>query len=238
MDAAAEDLARRCTVPLLTTDPKGRPRVLGSGVLCNAGSLRLLLTARHALEADDVPVYLPGCEGLPGLQGHVLLSQVVSATQTQSLDIAVVSINSNTYGRLHPEYASANLCTDFVLVEPQLDKGCFVCGYPATKMQRNFATRSVTCTPLVVRTRIVHIADNSRGTTSFQVRFARDHKHAEPRFAPEPYGMSGCGVWFPLSIRSLRAALLGLALCFDAKNRTMEALSVSGVFRSAIRQLQ
>ena len=72
-------------------------------------------------------------------------------------------------------------------------------------------------TALAVSTVIIDTHSRTQGiVTTFNVTFRKQHKQSNRRYAPDPYGMSGCGVWIdPLSQAAgkigLRPVLLGIA---------------------------
>jgi hypothetical protein len=226
------DLRVSCTVPIFALDEGKRPCLRGTAIFIEDSVGRYLLTARHVVEDDSAGIFLPSGTGLVGLKATIVYPRVdMPHGYTEPVDIAIIcyirapALNHDlgfqplVLGR-QARIRSANVGTS-----------CSVVGFPASRTRRNSLTKQVASTPLSINTTVLSL-NNSVAFRRFKVQFTRDRKGAiGRRFAPEPFGMSGCGIWNNDSETAVD--LIGIAVEYQkAPANAIECISIEDLFIS------
>ncbi len=224
------------TVPIFTKDDRNIPSLLGTGILINAGVLKLLLTAKHVIDDDNQGLFIPSNERLKGIIAKVHFTSMKYSDlldQKTAIDACICVLEEDTAEWVNSSFIFAEMGNHLVLGQPFMDQSCIILGYPKTKTNRDKKKKTIANQLFPIYSDITEIYRSSSGDIiSFDVRFRKDHKHQSPRFAPDPYGMSGCGIWnvsHPNNIESKYSTneLLGIAIEYYASKQRIKCVPLS-----------
>lgn len=180
-------------------DPENLPVSLGSGVLLKHGDHHYIATAAHVLEPrkhTHVGVYTREKDFFEVIDAHTI--------DIDLIDIAVWYIIPEHAAGIAPEdwwYPIENSL--FNHREEPLDK-YLVFGFPAKKYKIDKKTNAITQYPFKFLTRGYSASPHTNHANydprlNFLMEFhktkTRDVKSGRRENAPDPYGMSGCGLW-------------------------------------------
>ena len=214
MKETQPDPAATHTVPLFSVDPAGIPSLLGTMVFVVGRSRKYLISARHVIEDDARGLFLPTPKGLVGAIGQIIYPQFTNANgDSTSLDIAILQLDHPDPEELLSQFAPFLITPDCNLLEPIVGAECRALGYPATRSEPDFRNRRVSSVPLLITTEVVSVQRELQ-PGSFSIQFTKDRKRGPlPRYAPDPHGMSGCGIW--TNGTSGQLCLLGIAIEYE-----------------------
>jgi hypothetical protein len=213
------------TVPIYTREGNERPMLLGTGVLIDANGSKILLTAKHVTDRDKQGLFLPGNNKLIGVIADIYSQRWLNASfskQEPFIDASVCILKEHTAEKINSSHIFAKIGEHLSVSQPLVNQSCLIFGYPATKTIRRIQEKEISNQALKIQSFVSEIHLKPSGTmVSFDVLFKRDHKHQSPRFAPDPHGMSGCGVWGVIDSQYLESnvyehQLLGIAVEYYA----------------------
>jgi hypothetical protein len=193
---------------------RATPGVAGSGVFLTIAEEHFLLTAAHVAEIGTkygFGLYVP--PGVPGTKLISLGDTTVYASESGSapedvLDIAAVHLLPETVPVLKKGHKFVRLQHLDHKDPGTQDVAYVVFGYPQAHMKHTPARKAVATPPLPYQSMIY---DGSRGfppnydaSKHLLLDFQLDENHSNSGkkvSAPDPEGMSGCGIWRMFSFR-------------------------------------
>ncbi len=192
------------TVPLYTKT-EDRIKLHGSAVFVLINGVLALLTARHVMDTKQ-PLYLPADTKIKGVDAKMHFPVV----RGKKIDLSVVYLKEPHPQELAQQFEPWSFSADSVAA-PVVGNRCIVFGFPATRINRDYSKNRLTNIPLRIATQIESV-DSKAPLKQFAVTFVRDHKTHRNRLAPDPHGMSGCGVWTDDEFKAEARKLIGLAI--------------------------
>ncbi len=228
------------TCPIYDLSEESRPVLLGSGVLLRLADAFVLLTARHVLEACAPSDRYVGLNSrIVRLQAKVLKT----GGPVDHLDIGVCFLDSGL-GQGLPGTSCA--LPEQLYVPNSLERSeHLLVGYPCSKQPRSVGG-TVFARPMDLRCLSLPPSDYEKAGynpyTSILVRFDKENVWQDGRRvrAPDPYGMSGGGLWV---VRDTFGSVLpapklaGVAIEWHRKNRRILATRVRPALEVIVQAL-
>ncbi|GLC27776.1 hypothetical protein rosag_42890 [Roseisolibacter agri] len=231
--------------PLAWLDSKRRLNFVGSSLLFEVGTTRLLVTAAHVLdeEARHGPLHVATPAGQTTVGGLRRWTQAPDGDRdADPFDLGFVVLDPQTSQAL----ASCRHLTledvDPSLEDPELPEDCLAIGFPGNWVSHSDPATAVATPMFAVGPRLKASEHQGLGVAEpFHALMGFDKESSVdlegPRIPPDPFGMSGGGLWRFSSLRrgqEARNRLLGVLI--EWRGPTLIATR-AGVLLSAIRDL-
>jgi len=222
------NIIRQSTIPLFSVK-NAKPISIGTAILLCSENRKFMLTAYHVIKSNYTPFFIPSENNFLGLDAKINIpSEKINNNQQVPIDLAILELSDKNINELSKLYKWIPINIESAKYIHQKNDKCILFGFPATKIDRNFKDQKVTNIPLKLTTYILDIINKRY----FSVRFNRDHKYSENnRFAPLPYGMSGCGVW--IFKNNTIPILIGIAIEYDKTNKIIKCVSIKDIVVTA-----
>lgn len=179
-------------------DPNHKPKPLGSGVLLKYGKNHYITTAAHVL-AELGQTHI-------GVYTRVKdFFEVISSSMIESSDIAVWKVEPDHAVDIAPEDWWYPIEKSIFNHNEVSEEKYFIYGFPAKKYKIDPQSKAIIQYPLRYFTRGYSSSPHARNANydpninllmEFHKNKIRDIKTGIKETAPDPYGMSGCGLWF------------------------------------------
>jgi len=195
-----QERVEAATVPIYVSS---RPvEHVGSGVLLKLGEERFLLTAAHVADnRDRGDLYLGGEQTPVRITGTVTSSKTPDGNRdSDKVDAAVIHLSRETVA--HMEDALFLTAGELDVAEPRHDDFFLVAGYPCSKQRLPRAGDTITAYlyPFVAVSKPETDYDQPLDpATHIKLGFSKGEMWRADVgrvTAPDPYGLSGCGIWW------------------------------------------
>jgi len=207
VDALKDQLAKH-VVPIFRDDEKGRPELLGSGLLVAARQGSFLVSAAHVLDPvrTDEPLYLhprPGCKLRLAGRHFLTLPDAGGDRKRDGLDVGVLRLEG-TAAPPYPEVGKLPLPVEALVpgAIPRQRKQYLALGFPSRKSKVDVARKEVEArlySSLCRSAPAERYAELGISTSSHIVlEFNRKRvleRDGQRRSFPNPEGMSGSPLW-------------------------------------------
>jgi hypothetical protein len=148
---AAARYFRRAVLPLYTTDERGYPRTVGTGVFFKIGSTPFLISAAHVLDLSPKEIIYIGGEFLTAMTGHLTHTKM---SHRDLIDVSMCRLDAKTVEYLGPiqfltiDDVDRNHILDYAKPHPYL-----AFGFPISK-QPKIKDGVQDAYPMVIGTRL------------------------------------------------------------------------------------
>jgi hypothetical protein len=231
--------------PLAWLDADLRLNFVGSALLFQVGGIRLLVTAAHVLdvEAQHGQLYVSAPNGPSPLGGIRRWTQAPSGDRrSDPLDLGFVLLDAPTAHALETCRFLGPSDVDPSLDDPELPQDCLAIGFPANWISAADSAKHVAIPMLASGPRILAADHVELGVAEpVHVLMAFDKEMSVdlegPRVAPDPFGISGGGMWRFASLRGAQGdanQLLGVLI--EWRGSALIATR-AGILLSALRDL-
>jgi hypothetical protein len=202
---ALESLWVQSVSPVYADTGRREPEFVGSAVLLQVGPAYFAVTAAHVLlKSEEFPLYLGGASQIIDFQGRYLTSTPPGeSTADDTFDLAIMPLSGAQVLRLgNCRYVQVHEMNPAEQVDyTAVPDSCYmVLGYPATKQRR-------TNDNLLLPVHMAAVVEPSKSTAyvreqldpSYHLVLAYNKREMVrdwvPATAPDPFGLSGGGVW-------------------------------------------
>ncbi len=217
---------------IVIDDNADKAKPLGSAVLLTANGKYYLVTAAHVMDGCDISnIAFWDDRDLVQVSGQAVYLSTVAEINKNG-DIAVWQLSDEAFNALQKHYSF--LPIDRVLMNHQIDlhERYIMVGYPVSKTKKIFQSMTIPIKTLRFVTRGDNTpskikSNNLDALINFMVVY---HKRKAQSFGaaenqvehlPDPYGMSGCGLWYLDENRIAR--LVGIMTGFNFVDTIMIA---------------
>lgn len=207
----ASQEAYRCTCHYLITDDKGDPKPYGSGVFIRIGDSHFLLTAAHVVDNKMEDIYIGiAKDTLLKLGGEYTTNRPAGQRDDDKIDIAILKLSDESVARIGNTYQYLNEAELGINHETQELPMYQSIGFPASKSKYNTFKKKLNSSPFIYTTmpgkQAVYDELRCPSFSNLIVHYDKDkvvdYKSGQCQTGPDPFGISGSGLWFvPTQLR-------------------------------------
>lgn len=193
------------TCHYLTIDERGNPRPYGSGVFIKIGELHFLFTAAHVVDDKMEEIYVGiNKSTLLKLGGEYTINKAPGLRDDDKLDIAILKLSEETVEKLGNQYQFLDgneLGINHEIKELPMYQSV---GFPASKSKFNKFKNAIVSVPFIYTT--MPASQNiyeelacpifSNLIVHYDKEKVLDYKTGDYQTGPDPFGISGSGLWF------------------------------------------
>lgn len=242
--------AYKCTCHYLVIDDRGNPKPYGSGVFVKIQDFYFLLTAAHVVDNKMEDIYI-------GIAKHILLKLGGEYTTNiapghrddDKLDIAILKLSDEAVEKIGDTYqflSEEELGINHEIKELPMYQSI---GFPASKSKYNTFKKSIVSNPFIYTTMPAkqNIYDELKSPifSNLIVHYEKekvfDYKTGQYQTGPDPFGISGSGLWFiPSQLREkgekIDKKLVAIMTEWPTENRNFWIGTRIDIFTEIIRK--
>ena len=243
---ASEKKQSKHVCPIVGAEENGRPLLVGSGVLAKFGNRHFVLTAAHVLDENQFStMYFAGDDHLIELTGTKCFCSCspTGVRKDDKYDVGFIELDDRYVAQSSRYSFVSSMSIDSNDI-PHPRKFYSYIGFPHSKAAvipttREFKPKMYSYTSNPSEDAVYASLGFSK-QTHLLVHFSRKKviAHTEELFTfPEPWGMSGGGVWrlanlSKLNSQSFVPALVGIAIEYHEKYEALAAVKIAFVLEA------
>jgi hypothetical protein len=200
---AAKDVYKSTCHFLVVKD--GNPHPHGSGVFIEIDGSKFLITAAHVVDDKEDEIYI-------GIDTHELLKMGGDLTKNiapghrddDKIDISILMLNQETIDKLGNKYEFINQRELGINHEHKLLPMYISVGFPASQSKYNSYKNKIKSIPFIYTTMPAEKAiydelkceSSSNIIVHYDKEKVKDYSSGQFLTGPDPFGISGSGLWF------------------------------------------
>jgi hypothetical protein len=184
---------------------EGNPHPHASGVFIKIGEEKFLLTAAHVIEKQEEDIFIGiGEHELLRLGGDLIWNKAPETRDKDRIDIAVHKLCPATVEKIGNKYKFLDINELGINHKFALSAMYQSVGFPASLSKFNRVKNSTKSKPFIFNTRpapkeiyTLLKCDNFLNViVEYDKRRIIDYKTGQQQIGPDPYGISGSGLWY------------------------------------------
>jgi len=183
----------------------GKPHPEGSGVFLKIGNEKFLLTAAHVIENQENDIYV-GIDkhNLVKLGGELTINSISGSRKKDKLDLAIMKLSTETINKLGDVYEfldESEIGINHNFKDLPMYQSV---GFPATMSKYNRHKDEIKSNPFIYTTMPaeseVYQKLNCETYCNIIVKYDKgkiiNYKTKKQQTGPDPFGISGSGLWY------------------------------------------
>ncbi len=246
---AAQD-AYKATCHYLVIDKDGNPQPYGSGVFIEIDGSKFLITAAHVVDEMEDDIYVGiGTHQLLKLGGDLTKNIAPEHRDDDKIDISILKLNDETIYKLGNSYEFINQNELGINHEFKLLPMYTSVGFPASKSKYNSYKDEIKSKPFIYTTMPAEPAiydklkckSYSNVIVHYDKGKVKDYATGQFLIGPDPFGISGSGLWFtPSQLKAkgehINKKLVAIMTEWPKENRKFWIATRIDVITEIIRQ--
>lgn len=184
---------------------EGNPEPHGSGVFVKVQNEKFALTAAHVIDKRENDIYVPtGPHDLLKLGGDLVTNQVTGLRSEDKIDLSILKLNEETLQKLGDQYVFLEQNELGVNHEFKPMPMYQSVGFPASKSKYNRYKDEIKSVPFIYITmpasqdiyEKLGCESYCNVIVHYDKKNVRDYLTNTISIGPDPFGISGSGLWF------------------------------------------